>query len=90
MYNGTTAARWLVQCVYVGVGVGRGDLWLVDDDATFYTRVLCGLCGVDCVMQAERGYSQPSQMADPAREEEQVTLLGEEGLRAGGQALKLG
>lgn len=40
--------------------------------------------------QAERGYSHPSQMADPAREEEQVTLLGEEGLRAGGQALKLG
>lgn len=31
-----------------------------------------------------------SQMADPAREEEQVTLLGEEGLMAGGQALKLG
>ncbi|XP_012283329.1 V-type proton ATPase 116 kDa subunit a isoform X1 [Orussus abietinus] len=31
-----------------------------------------------------------SQMADPSREEEQVTLLGEEGLRAGGQALKLG
>lgn len=30
------------------------------------------------------------QMADPSREEEQVTLLGEEGLRAGGQALKLG
>ncbi|KAK9746563.1 V-type ATPase 116kDa subunit [Popillia japonica] len=30
------------------------------------------------------------EMADPAREEEQVTLLGEEGLRAGGQALKLG
>ncbi|CAH1967438.1 unnamed protein product [Acanthoscelides obtectus] len=29
-------------------------------------------------------------MADPSREEEQVTLLGEEGLRAGGQALKLG
>ncbi|XP_060524907.1 V-type proton ATPase 116 kDa subunit a 1 isoform X2 [Cylas formicarius] len=31
-----------------------------------------------------------AQMADPSREEEQVTLLGEEGLRAGGQALKLG
>ena len=30
------------------------------------------------------------EMADPSREEEQVTLLGEEGLRAGGQALKLG
>ncbi|XP_045469138.1 V-type proton ATPase 116 kDa subunit a1 isoform X4 [Harmonia axyridis] len=30
------------------------------------------------------------EMADPTREEEQVTLLGEEGLRAGGQALKLG
>ncbi|KAF2884736.1 hypothetical protein ILUMI_21462 [Ignelater luminosus] len=30
------------------------------------------------------------EMADSAREEEQVTLLGEEGLRAGGQALKLG
>jgi V-type H+-transporting ATPase subunit a len=29
-------------------------------------------------------------MADPNREDEQVTLLGEEGLRAGGQALKLG
>lgn len=29
-------------------------------------------------------------MADPSREEEQVTLLGEEGLMAGGQALKLG
>jgi V-type H+-transporting ATPase subunit a len=38
--------------------------------------------------QAERGAS--AQMADPSREEEQVTLLGEEGLRAGGQALKLG
>lgn len=30
------------------------------------------------------------KMADPSREEEQVTLLGEEGLMAGGQALKLG
>lgn len=30
------------------------------------------------------------EMADPSREEEQVTLLGEEGLIAGGQALKLG
>jgi len=30
------------------------------------------------------------EMADPNREDEQVTLLGEEGLRAGGQALKLG
>lgn len=39
--------------------------------------------------QAEHG-SVVSQMADPNREEEQVTLLGEEGLRAGGQALKLG
>uniref|UniRef100_A0A1Y1MG49 V-type proton ATPase subunit a n=2 Tax=Photinus pyralis TaxID=7054 RepID=A0A1Y1MG49_PHOPY len=38
--------------------------------------------------EAERGGS--AQMADSAREEEQVTLLGEEGLRAGGQALKLG
>ncbi|XP_045469135.1 V-type proton ATPase 116 kDa subunit a1 isoform X2 [Harmonia axyridis] len=39
--------------------------------------------------EAERGASA-HQMADPTREEEQVTLLGEEGLRAGGQALKLG
>lgn len=39
--------------------------------------------------QAERATSS-AQMADPTREEEQVTLLGEEGLRAGGQALKLG
>ncbi|KAJ8667144.1 hypothetical protein QAD02_008806 [Eretmocerus hayati] len=39
--------------------------------------------------EAEHG-SVVSQMADPNREEEQVTLLGEEGLRAGGQALKLG
>lgn len=31
-----------------------------------------------------------AQMAGPSREDEQVTLLGEEGLRAGGQALKLG
>ena len=38
--------------------------------------------------QAEHQAS--AQMADPSREEEQVTLLGEEGLRAGGQALKLG
>ncbi|KAI5723632.1 hypothetical protein M8J76_008843 [Diaphorina citri] len=30
------------------------------------------------------------EMADPSREDEQVTLLGEEGLRAGGQTLKLG
>lgn len=42
----------------------------------------------DVCCQAERGRS--AQMADSAREEEQVTLLGEEGLRAGGQALKLG
>ncbi|XP_049797993.1 V-type proton ATPase 116 kDa subunit a 1 isoform X1 [Schistocerca nitens] len=44
--------------------------------------------------EADQSY-QPTylaypQMADPSREEEQVTLLGEEGLRAGGQALKLG
>lgn len=46
--------------------------------------------GVTCVCcQAEHG-GVVSQMADPSREEEQVTLLGEEGLRAGGQALKLG
>ena len=37
-------------------------------------------------------YSYPDeQMADPSREgDEQVNLLGEEGLRAGGQSLKLG
>ncbi|GLG97675.1 V-type proton ATPase subunit a [Gryllus bimaculatus] len=35
-------------------------------------------------------YPYSSQMADPSREEEQVTLLGEEGLRAGGQPMKLG
>jgi len=29
-------------------------------------------------------------MADPSREDEQQQLLGEEGLRAGGQSLKLG
>ncbi|KAF4527178.1 hypothetical protein B566_EDAN006104 [Ephemera danica] len=34
--------------------------------------------------------SMSSQMADPSTQDEQVTLLGEEGLRAGGQALKLG
>ncbi|CAK9799058.1 V-type proton ATPase 116 kDa subunit a 1 [Anthophora plagiata] len=39
--------------------------------------------------EAEHG-GLVSQMADSSREEEQVTLLGEEGLRAGGQALKLG
>ena len=45
---------------------------------------------VTCVFcQADYG-GVVSQMADPNREEEQVTLLGEEGLRAGGQALKLG
>ncbi|XP_039290286.1 V-type proton ATPase 116 kDa subunit a1 isoform X2 [Nilaparvata lugens] len=31
-----------------------------------------------------------SQMAEPGRDEESVQLLGEEGLRTGGQALKLG
>uniref|UniRef100_A0A6M2DUZ0 V-type proton ATPase subunit a n=1 Tax=Xenopsylla cheopis TaxID=163159 RepID=A0A6M2DUZ0_XENCH len=40
--------------------------------------------------EAEVGYHRSSQMADPSREEEQVNLLGEEGLRTGGQALKLG
>lgn len=29
-------------------------------------------------------------MHDPSMQEESVTLLGEEGLRSGGQALKLG
>jgi len=64
-------------------------------------RVSCTECnkskGVGLVgcCQAEYGYCYPtysysSQMADPSREEEQVTLLGEEGLRQGGQALKLG
>ncbi|XP_063218129.1 V-type proton ATPase 116 kDa subunit a 1 isoform X2 [Bacillus rossius redtenbacheri] len=38
--------------------------------------------------EADQGYT--SQMTDMNREEEQVTLLGEEGMRAGGQALKLG
>ncbi|XP_030754622.1 V-type proton ATPase 116 kDa subunit a isoform X2 [Sitophilus oryzae] len=38
----------------------------------------------------EAEHQASAQMADPSREEEQVTLLGEEGLRAGGQALKLG
>nr|CAD7587713.1 unnamed protein product [Timema genevievae] len=38
--------------------------------------------------EADHGYT--SQMNESNREEEQVTLLGEEGLRAGGQALKLG
>lgn len=61
---------------------------------------LCTVCSnkkggwVGCCCQAEYGcyptYYSSSQMADPSREEEQVTLLGEEGLRAGGQALKLG
>ena len=64
-------------------------------------RVSCTECnnkqggGLVGCCQAEHGYCYPtycssSQMADPSREEEQVTLLGEEGLRQGGQALKLG
>ncbi|XP_057670713.1 V-type proton ATPase 116 kDa subunit a 1 isoform X2 [Diorhabda carinulata] len=40
--------------------------------------------------RADTSCGSAPQMADPSREEEQVTLLGEEGLRAGGQALKLG
>lgn len=40
------------------------------------------------VTQADIGL--PPQMADPSAQDEQVTLLGEEGLRAGGQTLKLG
>ncbi|XP_050502378.1 V-type proton ATPase 116 kDa subunit a 1 isoform X2 [Diabrotica virgifera virgifera] len=40
--------------------------------------------------RADTSCGSSPQMADPSREEEQVTLLGEEGLRAGGQALKLG
>lgn len=51
----------------------------------------------DCQAESSRGRGvvrelsrSLSQMADPSREEESVTLLGEEGLRAGGQALKLG
>ncbi|KAL4098428.1 hypothetical protein QTP88_023046 [Uroleucon formosanum] len=40
--------------------------------------------------EQQMGTAVASQMADPNREDEQVTLLGEEGLRAGGQALKLG
>lgn len=50
----------------------------------------------NCQAESSRGHGvvrelsrSLSQMADP-REEESVTLLGEEGLRAGGQALKLG
>lgn len=43
------------------------------------------------VCQADHGISPYChQMSDPSRDEEQVTLLGDEGLRAGGQALKLG
>ncbi|KAK7583962.1 hypothetical protein V9T40_004925 [Parthenolecanium corni] len=38
----------------------------------------------------QREMYQSAQMTDPSREEEHVTLLGEEGLRAGGQSLKLG
>jgi len=43
-----------------------------------------------CRTEQQMGTAVASQMADPNREDEQVTLLGEEGLRAGGQALKLG
>jgi len=43
-----------------------------------------------CQTEQQMGTAVASQMADPNREDEQVTLLGEEGLRAGGQALKLG
>lgn len=43
-----------------------------------------------CQTEQKMGTAVASQMADPNREDEQVTLLGEEGLRAGGQALKLG
>jgi V-type H+-transporting ATPase subunit a len=42
------------------------------------------------VWQADNGLTISSQMADPSTQDENVTLLGEEGLRAGGQALKLG
>lgn len=44
-----------------------------------------------CVQAAQGSLVSYPQMADPSREEEQVQLLGEEGMRAGGQAaLKLG
>jgi len=52
---------------------------------------LCGVCVCMCCQtEQQMGTAVASQMADPNREDEQVTLLGEEGLRAGGQALKLG
>lgn len=35
-------------------------------------------------------FHRVSQMHDPSMQEETVNLLGEEGLRAGGQAMKLG
>lgn len=50
-------------------------------------RVRVCMC---CQTEQQMGTAVASQMADPNREDEQVTLLGEEGLRAGGQALKLG
>lgn len=50
----------------------------------------CACVCVCCQTEQQMGTAVASQMADPNREDEQVTLLGEEGLRAGGQALKLG
>ena len=53
----------------------------------------CGLGSavlVCCQVDQTESYHS-AQMTDPSREEEHVSLLGEEGLRAGGQlSLKLG
>lgn len=44
-----------------------------------------------CCQDYEGDSNHYAQMTDPSREEEHVSLLGEEGLRAGGQqSLKLG
>ena len=55
----------------------------------------CGLClgsaVLVCCQVDQRESYRSTQMTDHIREEEHVTLLGEEGLRAGGlQSLKLG
>ena len=50
--------------------------------------IICG-CALMCSNQADNRYDHQA-MSDPSLAEETLGLLGEEGVRVGGQALKLG
>lgn len=82
--------HWFRSSIILSIACSRFHNCPTNDWFTWFDACLLSTRDIDPILTFRHFGACVHKMADPSREEEQVTLLGEEGLMAGGQALKLG